>query len=243
MAAKEILPGLHQISLGNVNAFLIRDGDELTAIDAGHPGDAEAILTAVRELGLQPCNVRNILITHAHYDHSGGLAALKEATGASAWMHPLDAALVRDGRAERPHQVAPGVLNRMLFWVFVRGNPDTIPPAGIEHEIEDGREIPVAGGLRAIHVPGHCAGQLAFLWPRHGGVVFAADAAANAMGLRLSITYEDLEQGRKSLERLSQHEFEVAVFGHGSPLDGGAARLFRRKFALANASGPERQVP
>jgi glyoxylase-like metal-dependent hydrolase (beta-lactamase superfamily II) len=232
MTVKEVLPELHQISLGNVNAFLIRDGDELTAIDAGHPGDAEAILTAVRELGHQPSDVRDILITHAHYDHSGGLAALKEATGAAAWMHPLDAELVRAGRAERPHQVTPGLLNRILFWVFVRGNPDTIPPAEIEHEIEDGQEIPIAGGLRAIHMPGHCAGQLVFLWPRHGGVVFAADAAANAMGLRLSITYEDLDQGKKSLQKLSERNFEVAVFGHGNPIKHGAAQQFRNKRLL-----------
>jgi glyoxylase-like metal-dependent hydrolase (beta-lactamase superfamily II) len=231
MTAEEILPGLHQISLGNVNSFLIRNGDELTAIDAGHPGDAETILTAVRELGHQPSDVRNILITHAHYDHSGGLAALKEATGAPAWMHPLDAELVRAGRAERRYQVAPGLLNRILFWVFVRGNPDTIPPAEIEYEIEDSQEIPIAGGLHAIHMPGHCAGQLAFLWQRHSGVVFAADAAANAMGLRLSITYEDLNEGKKSLQKLSERSFEVAVFGHGNPIKHGAAQQFRDTFA------------
>jgi glyoxylase-like metal-dependent hydrolase (beta-lactamase superfamily II) len=231
MTAEEILPGLYQISLGNVNSFLIRDGEELTAIDAGHPGDAETILTAVGELGLQPSDVRNILVTHAHYDHSGGLAALKEATGAPAWMHPLDAELVRTGRAERPHQVTPGLLNRILFWVFVRGNPDAIPPAEIEHEIEDGQEIPIAGGLRAIHMPGHCAGQVAFLWSRHGGVVFAADAAANAMGLRLSITYENLDKGKKSLQKLSERNFEGAVFGHGNPIKRGAAHQFRDTFA------------
>jgi glyoxylase-like metal-dependent hydrolase (beta-lactamase superfamily II) len=230
MTAKEIVPDLYQISLGNVNAFLIRDGDELTAIDAGHPGDEEKILAAVRDLGHQPDDLRNILITHAHYDHAGGLAALKAATGAAAWMHPLDAELVRAGRAERPHQVAPGVLNRILFWVFVRGNPDTVPPAEVEHEVEDDQMISLAGGLRAVHMPGHCAGQLAFLWPRHGGVVFAADAAANAMGLRLSITYEDLDQGKKSLQKLSEQAFEVAVFGHGDPIQSGAAHRFRDAF-------------
>jgi glyoxylase-like metal-dependent hydrolase (beta-lactamase superfamily II) len=230
MISEEIVPGLYQVALGNVNSFLIRDGDELTAIDAGHPGDAETILAAVRELGHQPSDVRNILITHAHYDHSGGLAALKEATGAPAWMHPLDANLVRTGRAERPHLVVPGLLNRMLFWVFVYGNPDTVPPAEIEYEIKDDQEIPVAGGLRAIHMPGHCAGQVAFLWSRHGGVVFAADAAANAMGLRLSITYEDVDLGKKSLRKLSNQNFEVAVFGHGTPIKHAAAQEFRDTF-------------
>ena len=39
-----------------------------------------------------------------------------------------------------------------------------VEAAAIEHHVEDGQILPI-GGLEAIHVPGHCAGQLAFLWP------------------------------------------------------------------------------
>ena len=37
--------------------------------------------------------------------------------------------------------------------------------------MSDGEVLPFAGGIRAVHAPGHCAGQLAFFWPRHGGVL------------------------------------------------------------------------
>src|SRR5436309_3233459 len=80
----------------------------------------------------------------------------------------------------------------------------------------------LAGGVRAIHVPGHCAGQLAFLWPEHGGVLIAADAAANVFGLAPSPLYEDLAEGMRSLSRLSAFDFEVACFGHGRPITTGA---------------------
>ena len=115
------------------------------------------------------------------------------------------------------------MLNWILFWVFVRENLDTVPTAEIEHGIENDQMILLAGGRRAVHMPGHCAGQLAFPWTRHGGVVFAADAAANAMGLRLSITNENLDQGKKSLQKRPEQIFEVAVFGHGDPIESGAA--------------------
>ena len=62
-------------------------------------------------------------------------------------------------------------------------------PAEIEHEVHDSEELPIAGGIRAIHVPGHCAGQFAFLWVEHGGVLFAADTASNMMGLGYSLGY------------------------------------------------------
>jgi glyoxylase-like metal-dependent hydrolase (beta-lactamase superfamily II) len=239
MTLSEVVPDLYQVSLGTVNAFLLRDSDHLTVIDAGTPEDAESLLAAVREMGYRPSDVQNILVTHAHYDHAGGLAALKEATGAPAWMHPLDAELVRAGRAMRPYQVTPGLLNRILYWVFVRGNPETLQPASIECEVEDGEEIPVAGGLRAIHVPGHSAGQLAFLWPRHGGVLLAGDAAANAMGLQLSLIHEDSDLARASLRALSEETFEVAVFGHGGPIPTQASRQFRTTFGEPTGSPEE----
>src|SRR5262249_59826848 len=90
--------------------------------------------------------------------------------------------------------------------------PTEIERAEIEHEVQDGETLP--GGLRAIHVPGHCAGQLAFLWPEHGGVLIAADAVANVFGLTLSPMYEDVDEGRRSLSKLAGLEFEVACFGH-----------------------------
>src|SRR5207302_1553049 len=72
-----------------------------------------------------------------------------------------------------------------------------------------------------------CAGQLAFLWPEHGGVLLAADAAASVFGLSLSPMYEDLDEGRRSLAKLASLDFEVACFGHGRPIAGGAAGRFR----------------
>jgi len=233
MTVHAVLPGLHQIELGRVNAFLLRGQDGLILIDAGYPGDDALILNAIDEIGHAPTDVRHILLTHAHVDHAGGLASLKEETKALTWMHPRDAELVRMGQAVRPYTVTPGLLNRLLYWGFVRGNPTTISPAPIDREVGDGDEIPVAGGLQAIHVPGHSAGQLAFLWPEHGGVLFAGDAAANAMGLGLSIIHEDLDEARRSLKKLSGYTFDVAVFGHGAPIRQRAAERFRDTFGEA----------
>jgi glyoxylase-like metal-dependent hydrolase (beta-lactamase superfamily II) len=91
--------------------------------------------------------------------------------------------MVRVGRALRPLTPTPGLLNRATFWLFLRNGPKRLPATAVEHEVIDGEVLPLTGGIRAVHVPGHCAGQLAFLWPRRGGVLFAADAAANVAGL------------------------------------------------------------
>ncbi len=229
MAVKELAPGVYLISLGMVNAYLL-DGDELTLIDTGVPGSEDKILAAMRELGKQPTDLRHIIVTHCHADHAGSLAALKQATHAPAYMHPLDAAMVREGRSMRPVKPAPGLLPNLMYNLLIRAAPGIVPTATIDHEINDGDTLPFAGGLKAIHAPGHCAGQLAFLWPHHGGLLIAADAAAHMMRLGLSIVYEDLAEGQRSLGKLAALNFEMACFGHGGPIKSGASAQFRQKW-------------
>jgi glyoxylase-like metal-dependent hydrolase (beta-lactamase superfamily II) len=224
MDATPIVPGLWQVKIRYVHAFLLDAGDGLALIDTGIPGSAPTIVEALRSIGRKPADVRRIFVTHCHSDHSGSLAEMKRRTGAPATMHPVDAAMVRQGRAIRPLKPAPGLLNAVICQFLLPGAPSEIEPAAIEREAHDGETLP--GGLRAIHVPGHCAGQLALLWPEHGGVLIAADAAANVLGLSLSPMYEDVDEGRHSLSKLAGLEFEVACFGHGKVIPSGASRRF-----------------
>ena len=51
MALTEIVPGLHQVGLSMVNAFLLLDNGELTLIDTGIGGSAPKILAGASQLG------------------------------------------------------------------------------------------------------------------------------------------------------------------------------------------------
>ncbi len=228
MIPKPIVPGVWEISLGFVNVFLLNTGRGLALIDTGVAGSAPAILEGVRALGKSPEEIRHVLVTHCHPDHAGSLAELKRLTGAAATMHSVDAELVRRGESIRPMTPAPGLVNALICRFMLPSVDPAIEAAEIEHEVEDGETLPM--GLTAIHVPGHCAGQLAFLWPEQGGVLFAADAAANAFGLSLSPLYEDVKEGRRSLAKLADRSFEAACFGHGRVIGSGASARFRRRW-------------
>jgi len=229
VALRPIVPCVYAVRAGVANAFVI-DDEELTLVDTGVPGSADRILNAVRALGRRPEEVRHILVTHCHRDHAGSLAALQRATGAATYMHPLDAGMVERGRSMRPVHSAPGLVPRVARALLMRGQPPEVEPARIRNEVLGGDEIPAAGGMLAIHAPGHCAGQLAFLWPHHGGVLFAADTAAHVFGLGLSIVYENQEEGERTLARLGTMDFDVACFGHGRPLVGGASAAFAKRW-------------
>lgn len=231
MSATPVVPGLWAVKIKFVNAFLLDAGDGLTLIDTGIPGSVPTIREAVRSIGRDLADIRHILVTHCHSDHAGSLAELKRLTGAPAYMHPVDAALVREGRCMRPVRPAPGLFPALFYRLMSRIAPRAIEAAEVDHEVHDGETMP--GGLRAIHVPGHCAGQLAFLWPEHGGVLLAADAAGHVFGLTLSPIYEDLDEGRRSLSRLAGLDFEVACFGHGKAIPTGASRRFRERWPAA----------
>lgn len=229
MAVTEVIPGLWEIKLGFVNAFLHDAGDGLTLVDTGIAGSAGAIVGAIREIGKGPRDLKRIVATHCHMDHAGSLAELKRLTGAEAIMHPIDADMIRDGKAARPLSPSPGFVNGLIVKFLIPKGPRDVEPATIDREVADGEPIP--GGLRAIHVPGHCAGQIALFWPGQGGVLLAADACANVFGLSLSPVYEDLAEGRRSLAKLAALSFETAVFGHGKPIKSGASKRFAAKFA------------
>lgn len=224
MSTTEIIPGvLWQVSLRIVNVFVLNDGNELTVIDTGTPGSEGTIAKAIEGIGRNPTDVTRIIVTHCHPDHAGSLAALKRITNAPAAMHSEDAAMIRRGDAMRPISPAPGFPRRLLFRMFVAPAPRRVESAAIEVELADGAPL---GGLRAVHAPGHCAGQVALLWPSHG-VLIVGDAAANMMGLGLSLGDEDLELGKRSLARLATLDFEIACFGHGAPIKRGAAARFQ----------------
>lgn len=230
MVAKLIVNGLYAIPVGFVNVFLIDTPEGCTLIDTGVAGSADVILGAIRNLRKQASDVRHILLTHAHPDHIGGLAALKRATGADAYMHPLDIPIATGKMGFRPLKPAPGFMTGILFRMVIRPGA-TVEGAPIEHPVSDGEVLPIAGGLVAIHTPGHCAGQLAFLWQQHGGVLFAADACSNVRSLSYSLGYEDLEEGKRSLRKLAQFDFEVACFGHGNAIMKDANAQFKRKWS------------
>jgi glyoxylase-like metal-dependent hydrolase (beta-lactamase superfamily II) len=232
MPPTTIVPNMYAFDLGGVNAYLIAANDGLTLIDTGSAGSAERIAHELSTLGYQLADITRIVVTHAHADHAGGLAELQARTGASVWMHPLDAVLVRTGAAMRPStSPTPGLINQIIYRLTIVQAPRTITPASVDHEVDDGAILPFAGGLRVIHIPGHSAGQIALLWLAHGGVLFAADAAINVAGLALFPAYENLTQGRESLARLAAHTFAVACFGHSRPITRAAAQHFRARWS------------
>ena len=224
---RSICQGLYAIPVGPVNTFLLDSPDGCVLIDTGYPNSGKTILRVVDQLGKRPSDIRHIVLTHGHPDHIGSAAALRRATGAELYAHPADEAIIAHGGGFRPLYPAPGLKNRILFQIFI-GTLRSVEPVWIDHQVEDQQVLPIAGGIQAVRAAGHCAGQLALLWPQNGGVLFAADTCANVLGLDWSVAYEDFEEGKRSLKKLAERDFQIACFGHGKAILQNAREKFRR---------------
>jgi glyoxylase-like metal-dependent hydrolase (beta-lactamase superfamily II) len=229
-AIEEIFPHIYAVPLGYVNAFLLAEEDGLTLIDAGLRGNERKIWQAIGAIDRGRGDVRQVLVTHHHADHVGSLAAIKEASGAEAYVHPLDAPIVA-GEKPRPPANRGSITGR-LFGRLIERLPMYRPtPTPTDHEINDGDELPIGGGVRVIHTPGHTAGHVSFLVEGHGGVLFAGDAAGNVfgrIGKPLLMYTEDMDEAKASMRKLAALEFDTACFGHGRVLKGKANLAFRR---------------
>ncbi len=227
--AQAVTEHVHRIGLGFVNAYLIVQPEGLTLIDAGVRNAPKRILKAVAELGRRPEEISDIVVTHCHADHTGGLAELKEITGARIWMHEAEVVLVTAGHASRPVEPSPGSLVGRVASRFMSRGPSSISPVDVDGRIAGRTELPVAGGLLVVPTPGHTQGHLSYLWPKDGGVLFVGDAASrNLLRLQVSFINEDYDQALLTLRALARLEFQTACFAHGRPIKRDAALEFCR---------------
>ena len=194
----EIVPGVHTIdSLGSGRAYLAVDADRVTVIDTGLKGSAERVLRAVEAAGRKPKDVRQIVITHYHGDHIGGLAELVERTGAQVMVHALDAPVVR-GERPQPGPTSGGLLKPLINFVISRMESVSAPVA-VDRELSDGDEIDALDGLRVVHTPGHTPGSICLFSPKRR-LLFTGDAIAtpSVFGRPLSAGTPRTRRRRKS---------------------------------------------
>ena len=192
--------------------YVWRDGDSVTLIDTGAPGSGGAIRDVVPDID-------RIVVTHAHVDHVGSAAELRDATGASVCTGGGDADAIRTGTA-----VPPPVFEDWELPIYERvsaGLPDVAPPVPIDRELHDGDVLDFGGGAEILAIPGHTEGSIAIHLPRHG-VLFAGDTIANVGTVMLGTFNQDRARTVESFRRLAALDVDTACFGHGEPISGGA---------------------
>lgn len=175
--AREVVAGVWQVCLplpmrpSVVNVWLIRGGDGWTLIDTGmHTADSLGTLAqALEAAGASFAAVDRIVCTHHHVDHYGSSGPLRERTGASVLLHPLEAARAAAAPSAGGEPTAflaahgvPLVPPERRLPAFARFVGTLYCPAVPDALLGDGDTI-LLGGPRRLevvwtpgHTPGHC---------------------------------------------------------------------------------------
>jgi glyoxylase-like metal-dependent hydrolase (beta-lactamase superfamily II) len=214
-----VVDGVFELSLGFVNMHLVVTDDGVVLVDTGLPRRSARIEKALQSIHKSIGEVRSILLTHHHFDHTGNVADLRTRSGARVFAHVADATVISG--ATRPEVTRP--LVRLVSRLM------SAEPTKIDQVISvDGSEpLP---GFTAVHTPGHTRGHVSYLLDRDGGVLFAGDAAGGRKGGVSSAPRAaavDLAELDRSVAKLASHDFEHAVFGHGQAVTGQAVEKFR----------------
>lgn len=216
-----VVPDLHQITLGMVNVYLWTGPGGPSLIDAGLPGSVDKLLAELGSGGVAAADLRRILITHADFDHIGGLKRLKAVSNAPVCCHAAEGELVRGVRFKGLNPSLLGYVTRPIFLLVDRIYKPGVPQ--VEELVIEGHVTPE--GFTVIHTPGHSPGHMSLLH-KERGILIAGDALNNRngkLGGPPPIATPKLGAAYESIVKLGKLNYEVACFGHGPPILSGAS--------------------
>ena len=186
----------------HTNCYLIYTSDELLIIDPGSPYEDEqqALASAVDKLIAEGRKVREIVLTHVHPDHVGGVNALMTHLG--------------------------GKTKVAAHRFTAEGLADSI---GVDRFIEDGEMIELRGApnikLRAMQTPGHARGHLCFYEERTGTLI-SGDNIVGLGSVLIDPPEGNMRDYLESLERMrALPNLSVIFGGHGPAIGNPYAKL------------------
>ncbi len=134
-----IIGNIYYVGASDITSYLIVTPAGDILLDGGLVETAPQIEANIKKLGFRLADVKVLLSSHAHYDHAGGLAELKRATGATFYASTDDAGELASGGRE--------------------GTIGPFPPVKPDHLLHDGSGVMLGGMALTAHVTaGHTKG-------------------------------------------------------------------------------------
>ncbi|MFD8235546.1 MBL fold metallo-hydrolase [Streptomyces sp. NPDC059696] len=232
---RNVADGTYLVHGSNTNWVILTEGDAVTLVDTGYPGDREQVLASLAQVGSSPEAVAAVLITHAHNDHLGSAEHLRATYGTPVYLHEAE---VPHARREFLHQVSVGTVLRngwrpgVLPWAVhaLRSGGTARVPVTAAQAFPAQGALDLPGRPVPVHTPGHTDGHCAYHLPG-AGVLISGDAlvsghpTSRVEGPQLlpDMFHHERPRALASLDVLAELEGDLLLPGHG-PLHQGPVR-------------------
>ena len=142
------------VGTAGLSSILIETGSGLILVDGGLPQSAAIIDANIRSAGFDPLKITAILVSHAHFDHAGGVAALQRLTGATVYTSVEGAKALQSGKLQSDDPQ-------------YQYGPESTSFAAIKNVVAlADRETVTIGDVdvTAVYTPGHTPGGVSWSW-------------------------------------------------------------------------------
>lgn len=229
----ELLPDIYCCTIQIVNIAFVGcpSQDDFVLVDAGMPQSAEKIFAMAEDRFGKNRRPKAIVLTHGHFDHVGALVDLVKEWKVSVYAHELEMPYLSGQRSyPEPDPAAAGGFVAKMSPIF------PIEPINIGkhlHRLPSDGSVPHLPGFRWLHTPGHTPGHVS-LFRDSDRALIAGDAFVTVKQeyLYQVVTQKkeisgpprylttDWEAAKASVEALAALKPNVALTGHGIPMEG-----------------------
>jgi len=153
---RHIIGNIYYVGMSGVSSWLITTPDGNILIDTTFEECVPQICTNITRLGFQLSDIKWILGSHEHVDHTGGHALMKKLTGARIVSSAADALVLESGGS---NDFSPFPKELLAY-----------PPVKVDRIVKDGDEVSLGGVTLTAHLtPGHTKGATTWTMPVKDG--------------------------------------------------------------------------
>jgi glyoxylase-like metal-dependent hydrolase (beta-lactamase superfamily II) len=207
---QKITKDIHQVGGGNLTSpedaaiYVVRSEAHAALVDAGCGHSQAQLFQNIEACGIKLDRIESLLITHCHFDHTGGAQALKDRTGCKILAHEAEARFLEEGDQR--------VTAAKWYGAFLEPFRVDVKLKGERQDLWVGQKK-----IEALHVPGHSPGSLVYVTESEGlRILFGQDVHGPLDASLLS----NRDDYRRSLQLLLSLQADVLCEGHYGVIKG-----------------------
>ena len=206
---RHLIGNIYYVGAIGVSSYLITTAEGHILIDTGFQETVPLVQRSVEQLGFKLSDIKIILSSHAHIDHTGGHALMKKLTHARIYASAADARILASGGSD---DFIPFPKDMILY-----------PPVTADHLLKDGETVTLGDTtLTANLTPGHTRGATTWTMDATAGgqtyhvVFFSSASISPGTSLLLAPSYPEIVQDfERTFARLKQLTCDVFLAPHG----------------------------